>query len=161
MAFAGAGEDPADQDGWRQHSHGCEHDSRAVGCHSFAPAPKKKLIKVTAPPQRAAATNATSTPVFPLPASTGLTEGFPTAHTIAEIASPAREATRPTVSSAPTMFSSSAMPGSPLVFGLTLTPPMSSRMVWLLSWMWTGWIHAPGAGSRRAISPPETNVAQD
>src|SRR5579875_545640 len=133
MAFAGAGEDPADQDGWRQHSRGCEHASPAVGCHSFAPAPKKKLIRVTAPPHRAAATKATRTPVFPLPASTGLTEWFPTAQTIAEMASPAKEATSPMVSSAPTMFSSSAMPGSPLVLGLTLTPAASSRMVWFLS----------------------------
>jgi hypothetical protein len=99
------------------------HDSlQHTPGHRCAPAEEKKSINATAPPVSPAATNDTNTPLFPLPASTGLAEWEPTAQAAAAMARPASDATKPMVSNAPTMFSSSLMPGRPVVFGVTLTP---------------------------------------
>ena len=65
---------------------------------SWPPALAKKLMSTMAPPVKAAAAKATSTPVFPRPASTGFELWDPSAHTMAAMTSPATEATSPIVS---------------------------------------------------------------
>ncbi len=161
------GEAPGDQEGAEQKGGG---DASLRRAHRCEPAPAKKLINVTAPPVRAAAAKATSTPALPRPAREGLTEWLPTAHTIAEINSPARLATRPIVRRAPTMLSSSEMPGSPEEFGAHVDsceqihgwcPFCRCQLVFgCESADLLGAGHRPGAGSRRAIRPPATNVGQ-
>jgi hypothetical protein len=66
------------------------------------PGALKKLTRNVGPSIRNAEARATNTPDLPLPAMCGLPERDPMAHAIAEIATPATDATSPNVSRAPT-----------------------------------------------------------
>src|SRR4051794_3044409 len=120
MSAVGRQSDQDDGDDEGQQPEPSGDPARDSG-HSVPPALAKKLISATAPPVSAAAAHATSTPVLPRPANTGFVECEPMAHIAAEIARPATEAIRPIVNSAPTMFCSSVIPGSPDEFGDTFT----------------------------------------